>query len=342
MINIISIPWNHFEIMDIRRRYIELKMDRDANIDCAKGLAAIIVVLGHFVEMTVFRNAAVGNTIDFICYTLHVPTFLFCSGYLFNISLNRYTSKRIIAYNFMDSILVWIFWGTILLFYNRSVDFFAFSEKESFIDCAKYSFNQLWYFWFLFVCYLVTLIIIHFKIPNEIIYMLLCIFVVCFSFISISLDKLIVHYLMFFMGYCHYKKRKYVVPYLILAYLVLLLCSIMMGITMLNLFATWYSTLFVFSIKILGSVVLYLIFLIGNKYGYQIFGLLDWLGKRTLYIYIFHFFILAIYRRLYFHSLWVMVLFVISGIVFSLIVKKLIDNCGIAYVVKPSVLLKNR
>lgn len=59
-----------------------MENNKKTYINYARGIAIILVVFGHMIEMTLI-NESVKFNIDFAFYLLHVPTFLLISGYLF-------------------------------------------------------------------------------------------------------------------------------------------------------------------------------------------------------------------------------------------------------------------
>ena len=50
-------------------------------IDLIKGLAILTVVIGHFIETNIDKNASSVMVYNFI-YTFHMPLFMFIGGYI--------------------------------------------------------------------------------------------------------------------------------------------------------------------------------------------------------------------------------------------------------------------
>ncbi len=306
------------------------------NLDYMRGLAILLVVIGHFLEMTILPGR-VGETLDFIAYTIHVPTFLLCSGYLFSNTIRKYHYRYIIKTKLLDDLLIWLIWSVVLLAVNYGCDFLFDALDKSVFEYIFYSFNQLWYFGFLFFCYIVTITIENLKISKKIVWGVLIFLFFFLCFYSVSLCKIILHYAIFFLGYSAKDNLSKISRYGIVVYTILMGCTIfVLGINTTNLFDSIARTIGVFVLKIFGAVFA---FSVGDIVKGR--GIISSLGRDTIYIYIFHFFILALYHVLDSREYaWSMLVFIMSGIAFSLLIKKVLVANRMLFIVKPSLLLK--
>lgn len=56
--------------------------DRNENIDAVKGVAALLVVVGHIIQCIICKEDPFENMVFRIIYSFHMPLFMFISGYL--------------------------------------------------------------------------------------------------------------------------------------------------------------------------------------------------------------------------------------------------------------------
>lgn len=79
----------------------DVKPSRNQLIDVAKGIAILLVLLGHSIQYAsgasyYSSGAFYSNWFFKFIYSFHMPLFMVISGYLFSFSIRRKTSKTII------------------------------------------------------------------------------------------------------------------------------------------------------------------------------------------------------------------------------------------------------
>ena len=113
-----------------------MKKERDYLFDNAKGLLIFLVVLGHLIELFLFKAT---NSIDIMyisIYLFHMPVFVFISGYF---------SKRNNKNRILELTLVYIIWQMIVF-----PLFISIFTDTSFVKNQKSIFYPVWTHWYLF------------------------------------------------------------------------------------------------------------------------------------------------------------------------------------------------
>jgi fucose 4-O-acetylase-like acetyltransferase len=119
---------------------------RNHHIDALKGVAIILVVLGHSVQV---NDANFDNNLLFrIIYSFHMPMFMFLSGYILLAQLGHsflgYLKKN--AIRLLVPFLVWYFVSYIIICFQKDV-----SLATYFLDLARSPGRGLWFLWILFL-----------------------------------------------------------------------------------------------------------------------------------------------------------------------------------------------
>lgn len=86
-------------------------MERKTYIDIAKGLAIMLVVVGHLVQ-----NNLTGTTARFLfdfVYSFHMPLFMFLSGYVASLTVERNLNegRNFLAKKARTLLIPFISWG---------------------------------------------------------------------------------------------------------------------------------------------------------------------------------------------------------------------------------------
>lgn len=68
-------------------------MERKVFIDYAKGLAILLVVIGHLLQYNIVGTSA-KELFDMI-YSFHMPLFMLLSGYVASLSIEKYLSRKV-------------------------------------------------------------------------------------------------------------------------------------------------------------------------------------------------------------------------------------------------------
>lgn len=120
-------------------------VDRNIKIDVLKGIAIILVVIGHVISIMV---TDVNNNIFYkIIYSFHMPLFMFLSGFLVlgrEINLKKKFLSLVVP--FLAWFCVWKFIS--IIFYKSNIDILF--NIFSLINSPD---NGLWFLWVLFLCF---------------------------------------------------------------------------------------------------------------------------------------------------------------------------------------------
>lgn len=175
---------------------------RELYPDIIKGVAIILVVLGHCIQ---FGSAFSTNFLFFkspifiAIYSFHMPLFMLISGYFFYNSINKHSWKDNIKTRFTRLLIPLFTWNTIhqlILTLNLYLNTYPISWENH----IKSYFINIWFLWALFWCSLVVLIINRFFRGNIWIYFILgCIFLLLPNAYHISLYVYMYPY--FIIGY---------------------------------------------------------------------------------------------------------------------------------------------
>jgi fucose 4-O-acetylase-like acetyltransferase len=98
---------------------------RDFRIDAMKGLAIILVVLGHAIQL--YDPRLMNSLPRLVIYSFHMPLFFFLSGYVAFASARKYTADKLLSKRFKNLIIPFLSWyfiigaAWILLFSNTGL-----------------------------------------------------------------------------------------------------------------------------------------------------------------------------------------------------------------------------
>ena len=147
-----------------------MKNNRNQLLDILKGIAIILVVIGHCIqygsgESFLEQEAFFNNFIFKFIYSFHMPLFMLISGYLFHFSMQKYKTKEIII-NRIKTLIIPIFSYSIImilieLMIGNNVNF------------TQIFLNNLWFLWAIFYCSIIVLIINKLLKDNLLIYLLI-------------------------------------------------------------------------------------------------------------------------------------------------------------------------
>lgn len=270
-------------------------MERFIHIDVLKGIAIILVVMGHlFVPYTDYLDSSVNQMI----YSVHMPLFFFLSGFVFHVKKD---TPHFIRKTIMTKVISLLF------------PFISFSALYSL--CMGISYYDLLFvnelhngFWFTLVLFEITIISLIVNLFNKYgslwmdILLNVSITIILLGIVYLdlvpeplktllSIDKVAKFYMFFQMGY-------FVNTYILLKKIFSSQYTYMVGLIS-------YSTLFIFygydlqNINTLAfilpiSAIIVLVNIIEkNQVILSCKGILPWIGKHSLEIYLIHFFVLS-------------------------------------------------
>lgn len=123
-------------------------------IDIAKGIAIILVILGHTLQYMGANSEYTQNVLYLLIYSFHMPLFMFLSGMLFLKSLGRAMSLKEILFRRTKALMYpYILWGAIALAveYLLKNIYGTASLKEIIANTSLY--------WFLLSCWISSIIV---------------------------------------------------------------------------------------------------------------------------------------------------------------------------------------
>lgn len=280
-------------------------------IDAIKGFAIILVVIGHAVQ---FSNQNFDSSILFrFIYSFHMPLFMFVGGFL--IEIEKFRNCDYIIKKFSQLVVPYIFWLFVMFVYMYGMNsVFSYKIIQFFLEAVMSpDAGGMWYLLVLFNIYFITYLIItysyyKFDVSVTIVIIGLNIVAFCFSKTNILCLKHICWFMPFFYGGFYY--RRYV--YLRAREIKISYSSLIAYFLLFPMWRRPNSTLL--EANILGtpkiiSIIIYRIYnyLVGfcavfvvfnifhvlyKKFNFK-FKALSFLGKKSLEIYVTHFYFVA-------------------------------------------------
>lgn len=130
-------------------------MKRDRSIDFLKGIAAILVIVGHVIQYGSIAKPYSEDVIYRIIYSFHMPLFMFLSGYTAWFSLRKTNSSaRFILKRFKQLMIPFLVWGLLMSVYSSAGQVISDKSISPFvikmIEMIKTPENGLWFLWVLF------------------------------------------------------------------------------------------------------------------------------------------------------------------------------------------------
>ena len=258
-------------------------------VDQLKGLAILLVVMGHIYIYKITDKPLITG----IIYTFHMPLFMILAGYVSTKPIENSIHSKI---SFIKK-----------KFRNLMVPYLSFSIIYGLILAGPHSIIMMQYkapFWFLLILFILHLVklIINKYIDNNLIFIgyialsigVLYILAILFPTIS-SISRLWYYLIWFYIGYIirKYKWMDNAVrnnpAVMIAAFLIYLMISL---IVYFNAFVVFNSDIRNLFTGITASVVLIYLFNLPIKFSIGIKKILSYLGKKSLDIYVIHYFFL--------------------------------------------------
>lgn len=130
-------------------------VERNISIDIAKGIAIILVVVGHVIQFGSTGEGYWSNRLFQIIYSFHMPLFIFLSGY---VSVKGIINKKLmdtIKNKFLTLIIPFLSWGIVMFLYSNTKKIVFNTAAETnvikyLIDVVLYPGKGLWFLWVLF------------------------------------------------------------------------------------------------------------------------------------------------------------------------------------------------
>jgi fucose 4-O-acetylase-like acetyltransferase len=177
---------------------LEYLGERDKRLDLLKGIAIVLVVLGHVIQNNVSNFD--DNLLFKIIYSFHMPLFMFISGILS--SNTRKFNLQFIDKKFRTLVVPFVLWY--ILYYVIKGTYKEISIFE-YIKMLIYSpDNGLWFLWILFLNYCALTLVVYLQSFNRYIPPILIIFILLLmplKFNVLGLKLLGWHFVFFIFGY---------------------------------------------------------------------------------------------------------------------------------------------
>lgn len=198
--------------------------ERSAFLDLMKGIAIILVVLGHAIQYGSGINFLTNNffyerVVFKVIYSFHMPLFMIISGYLFGTTINKYSIKKLLLSRITKLLIPVFVWNCLFLMLHFTAHFIHHTfmlheivEIDLITGLMSYissSFQTIWFLWAIFWCSL--LVVLSNKLFKDSIFVYLIAFILTFILpdsYNMALYKFM--YPFFVIGY-FYKKNKEIV-----------------------------------------------------------------------------------------------------------------------------------
>lgn len=322
-------------------------------IDLAKGIATILVVVGHvadgYINAVLFpENLDALNSVFEFIYSFHMPLFFVISGYVFkkvylaNGTLNKQNTKSQIYNLIYIYILFSLLLGFMKIFFAQNVN-----NPISCADLYKIFVKPIGPFWYLYV--LIFYYLIHFVFWKEKLSKLLVAISIIANIYSNLFDfdtgfpiKLLLYHMLFFeIGVVLkdeflWRDKKWSWMFCVFSFL---LCT--------YIIVMQFNPRFVFGLNMIVAIIISMsILILCKKCNDNI--LLEYVGKHSLEIYVLHCFITAANRKIfmflglsniYMHFILNVILAIALPVLFTMFLKK---NHLYEFVFKPIKFLSRR
>lgn len=146
------------------------------NINILRGFAIFLVILGHCIQHgsgeEYYINASYYSSILFkSIYGFHMPLFMVISGFLFSISIKKWTTKKLISNRLLLLLPIFV-WNFIIHFKQYLSTLLALGFLPFIKEYILSSLYSFWFLWALFYCCMIVLIVHKFFKDSYIIYFL--------------------------------------------------------------------------------------------------------------------------------------------------------------------------
>lgn len=136
--------------------------ERDRAVDILRGLAIILVVLGHINRGILERHAGIWASalgmLDFCLYAVHMPIFFYLAGYYTWHSLTKQSAKRYLTSRWSNIIYPYLFWSVVTFAAHQlGAMVTSIHHTVSVADLALIAWEPINVLWFLYALLLMQL-----------------------------------------------------------------------------------------------------------------------------------------------------------------------------------------
>ena len=311
-----------------------LKMDRNIKIDKLKGMAIVLVLIGHAIQQTT-DNFLDTSYVAIAIYSFHMHLFFFLSGYLMP---NRKISLRWLSGQFARLVLPIISWQYLIFLLKKSDSYICANDIiEPF---QQWMSNPGGYFWFLWILFLCQVSFYNIKMISKNRLYIEFIVGVLFVFVLLLITRIFrltwgnlndLYFYLFFYLLGYWFSRVIIIDALPIS--IRPICSVISGLLWLGCFIVYLREKVSFDNVLLGNMVIQLIIRIalacfGIMFCWHIVDLmignlergLSVIGKYSKEIYIIHTFIMPYFFLDNVQNIYNIVLKVITSLSISLVI----------------------
>jgi fucose 4-O-acetylase-like acetyltransferase len=137
------------------------KKERSQLVDIAKGIAIVLVVLGHSVqygsgtEFLINKNYFDNLLYRFI-YSFHMPLFMMISGFFFSYTVNKNSLKELLFSRITKLVIPIFIWNGLFYLAHFGYNLHNATLLEEIALYLESSFYALWFIWAIFWCSLIV------------------------------------------------------------------------------------------------------------------------------------------------------------------------------------------
>lgn len=287
----------------------------NTTIDYLKGILILLVFLGHLVVGKMEENM-----LRHFIYSFHMPVFVGISGYLFNFTFLNNSPKQFIKKLFERILIPYIFANIFYSFFVNAKFILKLNFIQFIIEFLKdliFSYYHLWYVQgyisYILISYLL-LKLLNFNIRTLIIGLIVSLFIYYIYFfikpenvfMRVFLNNFRIYNLIFFLIGCFIKEK--VISIKINKSVVLISIGIFFMNSIIEFFTTKMFDIYIYQIQntiiyYLSNILLIIVLLkICEKYSELKNKTINFIGKNSLYFYLWHAIPIMVLKKLIFEK----------------------------------------
>lgn len=186
-----------------------LPKGRDLSVDIFRGLAVVMVVLGHANRGAIERGSAAGEALrllDWVLYAVHMPAFFYMAGYFTHRSLRHARRSAYLRSRIPNVVAPYVIWSVLFCLIGLAMGLVTrINHPIPISRLAEIAWNPIHVLWFLYVLLIMQLILAAAR--NHVVALLVAV-LVADAAVSLSgsasqmgiLGRLAIHSPFFFMG----------------------------------------------------------------------------------------------------------------------------------------------
>ena len=122
---------------------------RNPNVDIAKGILLILVILGHILQGSFTESLP-----RYLIYGFHMPLFMTISGYLFSAHIDKISTSDWLLKTFKRAVIPWLLAVVVFALYLNYVGYYHLSLQALAVESITFPFYHLWFIpaWISYQC----------------------------------------------------------------------------------------------------------------------------------------------------------------------------------------------